>query len=53
MNWRYFACNRCGTTFRTSVDNPDFNIKCANCEYNIFHELSKIEYEKARQEPRK
>ena len=53
MNWHYFACNRCGITFRTTVDNPDLNIKCANCEYDIFHEITKAEYEKARREIRR
>ena len=50
MNWYYFACNRCNHTFRTTIDNPDLHVKCANCEFETFHSISKKEYENARRE---
>lgn len=50
MNWFYFACNRCNTPFCTTIDNPDFHVKCAICGFEIFHSISKKEYETARQE---
>lgn len=48
MNWHYFACNRCGHTFRTTIDNPDKHLACAACVNQYFNELSKSEYDEAR-----
>lgn len=50
MIWRYYSCNRCNTPIRTTIDNPDFNIKCGICEHDIFHTISKKEYEQAKPE---
>jgi hypothetical protein len=48
MIWHYYSCNRCNYTFRTPIDNPDYHVKCANCDYELFHEISKDDYDKAR-----
>lgn len=45
MNWRYYKCLNCKSILKTSVDNPDNNIKCVICGHSKFNEVSKETYE--------
>lgn len=48
MTWHYYACNRCGATLRTSIDNPNAHYVCGPCGYTIFNEITKKDYDKER-----
>ena len=48
MNWHYFACNRCDESFRTVITNPDSLCRCATCDNQFFHEITKEDYDKER-----
>jgi hypothetical protein len=52
MNWHYYACDRCSATLRTPIDNPSNHLFCATCDYTLFHEITKEDYDKARGEHR-
>ena len=48
MKWNYFACSFCHKAFRTTTDNPDRFVKCANCGRQSFLPISKGEYDQER-----
>lgn len=47
MNSYYFECVRCGQTLRTTADNPTLRRFCGKCEFDVFREIPKVEYEAA------
>ena len=48
MKWRYFICYNCSKTFRTTIDNPDGNVKCATCGRQLFTSITKSEFDRSR-----
>ena len=45
MSWRYYRCLNCKSTLKTTVDNPDGNIKCVICGDSKFVEITEKELE--------
>jgi len=44
-DWKYYICIHCKSTLKSTIDNPDNNIKCIVCGRSKFDEISKEAYE--------